>query len=145
MKSESNKLRPTSTAGSVYELLTGHEYTRAAQCFSRIDPASITDARCPAPSCLRVGKLQLFEKFGGVGQAGSLAEARRMLEEEQEIDVAVLDLGLPDGYGADLIKALREKNPQAQALVLSAPLDRANMARAVERGAAGVLNKMAHL
>jgi hypothetical protein len=68
IKSESNKLRPTSTAGSVCELLTGHEYTRAAQCFSRIDPASITDARCPAPSCLRVGKLQLFEKFGGVGK-----------------------------------------------------------------------------
>ncbi len=86
------------------------------------------------------------EGFALVGQAGSLAEARRMLEEvEQEIDVAIVDLGLPDGYGADLIPQLRENNPQAQALVLSATLDRANMARAVERGAAGVLNKTAHL
>jgi DNA-binding NarL/FixJ family response regulator len=84
--------------------------------------------------------------FALVGQAGSLAEARRMLEEvEQEIDVAIVDLGLPDGYGADLIPQLREANPQAQALVLSATLDRANMARAVERGAAGILNKTAHL
>jgi DNA-binding NarL/FixJ family response regulator/signal transduction histidine kinase len=86
------------------------------------------------------------EGFEVVGQAGSLAEARRMLEElQQEIDVAVLDLGLPDGYGADLIEELREKNPQAQALVLSATLGRAEIARAVERGAVGVINKTAHL
>ena len=85
------------------------------------------------------------EGFEVVGQAGSLVEARRILEEEQEIDVAVLDLGLPDGYGAGLIEVLREKNPQAQALVLSATFDRANTARAVEQGAAGVLNKTAYL
>ena len=86
------------------------------------------------------------EGFEVVGQAGSMAQARGMLEEtEHPIDVAVLDLGLPDGYGADLIKELREKHPQAQALVLSASLDRANIARAVESGAAGVLSKTAHL
>jgi PAS domain S-box-containing protein len=86
------------------------------------------------------------EGFEVVGQAGSIAEARGMLEERQHpIDVAVLDLGLPDGYGADLIKELHEKNPQAQALVLSASFDRANIARAVELGAAGVLSKTAHL
>jgi DNA-binding NarL/FixJ family response regulator len=87
------------------------------------------------------------EGFEVVGQAGSMAEARVMLEEdaEQAIDVAVLDLGLPDGYGADLIKVVREKNPKAQAIVLSASLDRGEIARAVELGAAGVLNKTAHL
>jgi DNA-binding NarL/FixJ family response regulator len=57
------------------------------------------------------------------------------------VDVAIVDLGLPDGYGADFIKELREKNPQA--LVLSASLDRAEVARAVEAGAAGVLHKSA--
>jgi two-component system nitrate/nitrite response regulator NarL len=59
------------------------------------------------------------------------------------VDVAIVDLGLPDGYGADFIKELREKNPQTQALVLSASLDRAEVARAVEAGAAGVLHKSA--
>jgi DNA-binding NarL/FixJ family response regulator len=69
-----------------------------------------------------------------------------MLEEiHPAVDVAVLDLGLPDGYGADLIKELREKNPRAQALVLSTTLDRTEIAGAVELGAAGVLNKTAHL
>jgi DNA-binding NarL/FixJ family response regulator len=61
------------------------------------------------------------------------------------IEVAVVDLGLPDGYGGDLIKELREANPRAQALVLSATLDRRESARAVEAGAAGVLSKTAHL
>ena len=66
-----------------------------------------------------------------------MAEARGMLDEmKQPIDVAVVDLGLPDGYGADLIKEVREKDPQAQALVLSASLERANIAQAVELGAA---------
>ncbi len=80
-----------------------------------------------------------------VGQAGSLAEARQMLNAgiKAAVDVAVVDMGLPDGYGADLIKELREKNSQAQALVLSASLDRAEVARAVEAGAAGVLHKSA--
>ena len=55
------------------------------------------------------------------------------------VDVAIVDLGLPDGYGADFIKELREKNPQTQALVLSASLDRAEVARAVEAGAGGGL------
>ena len=80
--------------------------------------------------------------FKVAGQAGSLTEAREMLENEAaKVDVAILDLGLPDGYGADLIKELREKNPQAQALVLSASLDQAELAQAVEAGAAGILHK----
>ena len=75
-----------------------------------------------------------------------MAETRRMLEETQQaIDVAVIDLGLPDGYGGDLIKELRDAYPQAQALILSAILDRAQIARAVENGAAGILDKTAPL
>jgi PAS domain S-box-containing protein len=80
--------------------------------------------------------------FDVVGEAGSLAEARGML---QEIDVAVVDLGLPDGYGGELIKELSDVNPRAQALVLSASLDRAETARAIESGAAGTLDKTAQL
>jgi PAS domain S-box-containing protein len=80
--------------------------------------------------------------FEVAGQAGSLTEARKMLENEAaKVDVAILDLGLPDGYGTDLINELREKNPEAQALVLSASLDQDDLAQAVEAGAAGVLHK----
>lgn len=86
------------------------------------------------------------EGFEVVDQAGSMAEARGMLAETgKPIDVALIDLSLPDGDGADLIKELREAHPQAQALVLSATLDRAKVARAVDRGAAGVLSKTTRL
>ena len=73
-----------------------------------------------------------------VAQAGSLAEARDVLA---DVDLAVVDLGLPDGSGLDLIGELRAVNPQGAVLVLTASSDRAQFARAVEAGAAGVLHK----
>lgn len=61
------------------------------------------------------------------------------------VDVAIIDPGLPDGVGTELVDDLRAANPQAQALVLSATVDRAATARAVESGAAAVLSKTTHL
>ena len=80
--------------------------------------------------------------FQVVAQAGSLAEARRVMD-GSEADLGVTDLSLPDGEGTDLIAQLREANPHFAALVLTASLDRAGHARAVEAGAAGVLHKSA--
>ena len=77
-----------------------------------------------------------------VGQAESLAEARELLH---GVDVAVLDLALPDGDGIALIPELRAASPGAQVLVLSANLDRAQTARAIDAGAAGALDKTADL
>jgi DNA-binding NarL/FixJ family response regulator len=58
-------------------------------------------------------------RFELVGQAASLAEARALLA---DAEVAILDLGLPDGSGADLIPELRSANPNARAIVLSTTL-----------------------
>jgi PAS domain S-box-containing protein len=80
--------------------------------------------------------------FTVVGQAGTLAQARGMLA---GVDVALLDLGLPDGFGPELIKELRHRSPRAEALVLSAALDPASLAHAVECGAAGVIDKVVGL
>jgi DNA-binding NarL/FixJ family response regulator/signal transduction histidine kinase len=80
--------------------------------------------------------------FAVTGEAGSLADAKQLLD---DVDVALVDLGLPDGYGGEVIRALRAANPSAQALVLTASLDREEIARAVEAGAAGVLNKTVQL
>jgi DNA-binding NarL/FixJ family response regulator len=77
-------------------------------------------------------------EFEVVAQAGSLSEARHMLE---GIDLAVVDLDLPDGDGTEIIGDLREANPHGAVLVLTASADRESYARAVEAGAAGVLHK----
>jgi DNA-binding NarL/FixJ family response regulator len=73
-----------------------------------------------------------------VGQAGTLAEARSLL---RGVDIAVIDLALPDGNGTELIKELHGASPQSQALVLTGQGDRVEYARAVEAGAAGLLQK----
>ncbi len=89
----------------------------------------------------------MFERepeFAVVGQAGTLAEARRFLNGSAgETDVAVCDLALPDGDGFDLIEELAANGGEVITLVLSASLEPARFARAVEAGASGVLHKAA--
>ena len=82
--------------------------------------------------------------FKLVAQAGSLAEARSHAA-RFEFDVAVLDLGLPDGNGADLIADLRRSNPHVGVLILSASLDVARVGRATESGADEIMDKLVPL
>ena len=77
-----------------------------------------------------------------VAQAGSLAEARNHAV-RFDFDVAVLDLGLPDGDGVDLIADLRRANPEVGVLILSASLDTASIERAAE--ADEIMDKLAPL
>lgn len=81
-----------------------------------------------------------------VAQAGSLAEAREALATVADtIDVALIDLRLPDGIGVDIVRDLRAANPEAFSLVLTADPDKLHHARALEAGASGVLSKSAQL
>ncbi len=77
-----------------------------------------------------------------VAQAGSLAEARNHAV-RFDFDVAVLDLGLHDGNGVDLIADLRQANPDVGVLILSASLDTASIERAAE--ADEIMDKLAPL
>jgi DNA-binding NarL/FixJ family response regulator len=79
-----------------------------------------------------------------VAQAESLAAARQVLKDgDPEVDVAVVDLDLPDGSGIEFIGDLREARPKAMALVLSGLSDPTRLAKTIEAGAAGVLHKSA--
>ena len=83
----------------------------------------------------------MFERepdFEVVAQAGTVAEAQEKLG---GIDLAVIDLGLPDGDGTEMIGPLRSANPSAMVLVLTASFGREVYARAVEAGADGMLDK----
>jgi DNA-binding NarL/FixJ family response regulator len=76
-----------------------------------------------------------------IGRADTLAGARELLAGGLQVDVTVLDLGLPDGPGEDLIGPLLATNPRGAVLVLTSFSERDRLARAVGAGAAGVLNK----
>ena len=76
-----------------------------------------------------------------LAQAGSLAEARDQAA-RFEFDVVILDLGLPDGSGADLIADLRRASSGVRVMVLSASLDPEGIEKARSAGANEVLDKL---
>ncbi|HEX6711608.1 MAG TPA: response regulator transcription factor [Rubrobacter sp.] len=77
-----------------------------------------------------------------VAQSDSLSDARMALENgELVVDVAIVDLDLPDGPGTDFIRYLRDSRPRAAALVLSGVSDQRQLAGAIEAGASGIMHK----
>ncbi|AHY46482.1 Response regulator containing a CheY-like receiver domain and an HTH DNA-binding domain [Rubrobacter radiotolerans] len=71
-------------------------------------------------------------------QAGTVAEGLARLE---EAEIAVVDLGLPDGDGVDLIRSFRRADRGNRSIALTAAVEPAELARAVEAGASGVIHK----
>ena len=76
-----------------------------------------------------------------VAQAGSLAEARGALLDGR-LDVAVLDLVLPDGDGRELFDELRRRNPDVSVVVLSAAMGPGDLDEAVKAESDAVLDKV---
>ena len=74
-----------------------------------------------------------------VSQAGSVAEARTMLE---GVDVALIDRGLPDGDGLELMGDLLEVNPGARVFVISSTVEMIHPKDATQAGADGVIDKL---
>ena len=73
--------------------------------------------------------------------AASRAEALEHLDADLPLDVLLLDLGLPDGSGLDVLAALRRRWPQAAAMVSTIFGDEAHVLGAIEAGAMGYLLK----
>jgi DNA-binding NarL/FixJ family response regulator len=76
-----------------------------------------------------------------VAQGCSQAQARQMLD--TPLDVAVVDLGLPDGDGRDLIGELRRTNAGISVVVLSPTIAPENLEEVLKTGADALLHKVA--
>lgn len=77
-----------------------------------------------------------------VAQASSLAAARAVLQDQgAAIDVARVDLDLPDGSGIALIHELHACNPEASAIVLTGSTSAWDRAQAIAGGAAELIHK----
>jgi DNA-binding NarL/FixJ family response regulator len=80
-----------------------------------------------------------------VAKAGSVAQAREALEGgglDGALDVAVVDLALPDGDGRELIGELRRSSPGIRIMVLSATVWAAEVEEVLEAGADAVQDKV---
>lgn len=85
----------------------------------------------------------LEQRFHGVQvvHAGTLAQARRCLDAGPPPDLALVDLGLPDGSGVDLIRELAQRHPGCTLVVTTLFGDDAHVFPALRAGAHGYLLK----
>lgn len=74
------------------------------------------------------------------GDAASAAEALLLLRGAR-FDVLLLDIGLPDKNGLEVLKLVRESHPAMAVLVVSAYAEEVYAVRALKLGAAGYLTK----
>ncbi|SDR44392.1 two component transcriptional regulator, LuxR family [Rhizobiales bacterium GAS113] len=67
--------------------------------------------------------------------------ALQLIEQHADVDLVVIDLGLPDRDGFSLLAELRERDPLLPIVVLSARNDRASVMKALDLGALGFIPK----
>ncbi|MDL2405940.1 response regulator transcription factor [Rhizobium calliandrae] len=97
----------------------------------------VVDDEPPIRKLLRVG---LSAQGYAVSEAQNAAAARLSVKEEQP-DLIVLDLGLPDKPGHDLLQEWREDGLQMPVVILSSRTDEAGIVKALETGADDYVTK----
>lgn len=87
-------------------------------------------------SVSRCAELQL------AGSVGTVAEARAWLDDgAHTVDVLLVDLGLPDGSGLEVIRHAVRLHPRCEPLVISMFGDEDNVLASIEAGALGYIHK----
>jgi DNA-binding NarL/FixJ family response regulator len=76
-----------------------------------------------------------------VAEAGDYAELRAALQQQPEVDLVVMDIGLPGKNGIDILRSLTEEMPRLRVLIVSMYPEDQYALRAFRAGAAGYLNK----
>jgi DNA-binding NarL/FixJ family response regulator len=92
---------------------------------------------------LRDGLRSIIESQGDlkvVAEAGTGKEAIQLFEEHVP-DITLIDLGLPDINGIDVIKRLHARHPDSRIIVLTTYLGDVQALRALQAGATGYLLK----
>ena len=78
-----------------------------------------------------------------IDEADSARKAMELVENNPQKQLVVLDLGLPDGDGLDLLKTIRARLPATAVVVLSSSTESDVMAAALDAGAVGFIPKSA--
>lgn len=89
-----------------------------------------------------VASLARSDRLALVAAVGSVAQARTWVTDlAHPLDVMLIDLGLPDGSGLDLIRLAHLHRPHCEALVVSMFGDEDNVLASIEAGALGYIHK----
>lgn len=90
------------------------------------------------------GVLQELRPDAVVIEASTCGEAmRHATAEAEELELVLLDLGLPDGDGFEMLAELRARYPSIAIVVLSAAQDRSCVMKSLDAGALGFIPKSA--
>lgn len=76
-------------------------------------------------------------------EAVSYSEAESLISSSAEIDLVLLDLGLPDGEGLALLQTLRAAYSSTAVVVMSGTKDQETVTKALKLGAQGFIPKSA--
>jgi two-component system response regulator HydG len=85
--------------------------------------------------------VEFFETFGHTARGAGTASEGRRLAAEHAPDVVLLDLHLPDADGLVALEALRADDPELAVIVLTGYADVGTAVRAMQQGAADLLEK----
>ena len=72
---------------------------------------------------------------------GGIEGLKCLQEQEKEISIVLLDLMMPDIYGLDVLKVIKEKYPQIMVIIQSGIADEGEIGRAMSLGAHSILRK----
>ncbi len=89
------------------------------------------------------GVLKELRADAGVVEASNWDQASRQIEQTPDLELVLLDLGLPDRDGLEALAELRERFPAVSVVVLSGRQDRESVAKALDLGAVGFIPKSA--
>lgn len=76
-------------------------------------------------------------------EAGDFDEAMKLLDENREMDLLLLDLGMPGSSGLSALVSVRATHPSLPVIIVSGTDDPATVRRSIELGAAGFISKQA--
>ena len=84
--------------------------------------------------------IDCHEELTVIASVGSCQEGREVIN-ELKLDVLLVDLGLPDGHGLELIQLAQTVTPATEIMVITVFGDEKNVLSAIEAGATGYLLK----
>lgn len=93
---------------------------------------------------VRRGIVQILADHPGirvVGEAADYASLRVLLREHEDVELLVMDVGLPGKDGIEILKIVREQSPRIKVLLVSMYPEDQYAVRAFRAGASGYLNK----